>query len=127
MNNKEDEIKYINYQLIGLVLTIITTLIAIIITYNQKLNLQKRKKIFNSKQSLSITKFNRITILLIGILFLYINYKLYEISKKEGEDLRSYKLQIYASILVVISGIIALYVVSLSNTETVADVENPNI
>jgi heme/copper-type cytochrome/quinol oxidase subunit 4 len=127
MNNKEEEIKYINYQLIGLALTLITTIIAISITYNQKLNLQKRKKIFNSKKALSITKFNRITILLIGIFFLYINYKLYLISKKEGEDLKSYKLQIYASILVVISSLIALYVVTLSNTETLADVENPNI
>lgn len=127
MNNKEEEIKYINYQLIGLGLTLITTIIAIAITYNQKLGLQKKKKLFNSKEALSITKFNRIVILLIGILFLYINYRLYLISKDEGEDLKSYKLQISASILVVISSLIALYVVSLSNTETLSDVENPNI
>ncbi len=124
---KSEEIKYINYQIIGLCITLITTLIAIVLTYNQKLNLEKKKTIFNSKKSLSITKINRIVILLVGILFLYINYKLYKISKKEGEDLTSYSLQILASILIVISGIIALYVVSLSNTETIADVENPNI
>lgn len=124
---KNEEIKYINYQLIGLVLTIITTVVALLLTYNQKLSLQKRKKIFKSVQALNITKINRIVILLIGILFLYINYRLYKISKEEGEDLKSYELQIIASILVVISGIIALYVVSLSSTETLADVENPNI
>ena len=127
MSNKEEEIKYINYQLIGLGLSVLTTIIAILITYNQKLGMQKKKKLFNSKQALSITKFNRIFILFIVILFLYINYKLYEISKEEGEDLKSYKLQITASILVVISGLIALYVVSLSSTETLSDVENPNI
>ena len=124
---KKEEIKYINYQLIGLSISLITTFVALIITYNQKLNLEKKKTIFNSKESLSITKINRIVILLVGILFLYINYKLYKISKKEGEDLTSYSLQILASILIVISGVIALYVVSLSNTETIADVENPNI
>ena len=124
---KKEEIKYINYQLIGLSISLITTFVALIITYNQKLNLEKKKTIFNSKESLSITKINRIVILLVGILFLYINYKLYKISKKEGEDLTSYSLQILASILIVISGVIALYVVSLSSTETIADVENPNI
>jgi uncharacterized membrane protein len=124
---KKEEIKYINYQLIGLGLTIITTVVALLITYNQKLHLEGKKELFNSKKSLKITKINRTTILLIGILFLYINYKLYKISKEEGENLKSYKLQITASSLTTISAIIALYVVFLSNTETIADVENPNL
>lgn len=124
---KDEEIKYINYQLIGLGLTIITTIVAILITYNQKLHLEGKKELFNSNKSLKITKINRTTILLIGILFLYINYKLYKNSKEEGENLKSYKLQITASSLTTISAIIALYVVYLSNTETIADVENPTI
>ena len=124
---KDEEIKYINYQLIGLGLTIVTTIVAILITYNQKLHLEGKKELFNSNKSLKITKINRTTILLIGILFLYINYKLYKISKEEGENLKSYKLQITASSLTTISAIIALYVVYLSNTETIADVENPTI
>ena len=124
---KNEEIKYINYQLIGLSITLFTTVIAIIITYNQKLSMEKKKKLLNSNQALNLTKFNRITILIVSILFLYINYKLYQISKEEGEDLKSYKLQISASTLVVIASIIALYIVSLSTTETLSDVENPNI
>ena len=124
---KNEEIKYINYQLIGLGITLITTLIAIIITYNQKISMEKKKKLLNSKQALNLTKFNRITILIVSILFLYINYRLYQISKQEGEDLKSYKLQISASTLTVIAALIALYVVSLSTTETLSDVENPNI
>ena len=124
---KEEEIKYINYQLIGLGLTLVTTIVAFLITYNQKLQLKNKKELFNSKKALKITKINRTTILLIGILFLYINYKLYKISKEEGENLKSYKLQITASSLTTISAIIALYVVFLSNTETIADVENPTI
>lgn len=124
---KNEEIKYINYQLLGLGITLFTTVIAIIITYNQKLSMEKKKKLLNSKQALNLTKFNRITILIVSILFLYINYRLYQISKQEGENLKSYKLQISASTLVVIASIIALYVVSLSTTETLSDVENPNI
>lgn len=124
---KDEEIKYINYQITGLLITLVTTIVAILITYNQKLSLQKRKKLFSSKQALKITTINRIIILSVGILFLYINYKLYQISKQQNEDLKSYKLQISASILTVIASLIALYVISLSSTETVADVENPNI
>lgn len=123
----KDEIKYINYQIISLIISLVTTFIAILITYNQKLSAEKRKKLFSSINALKITTVNRYLILFSSILFLYINYRLYQISKQKGENLKSYELQIIASILVVISGIIALYVVSLSSTETLADVENPNI
>lgn len=124
---KNEEIKYIDYQIYILLITIVTTIIAIIITYNQKLGLQKKQKLFDPETALKIIKYNRIIILITGILFLYINYKLYKLSEEEGEDLKSYKLQIIASILVVISELIALYVITLSSTETISDVENPNI
>lgn len=124
---KNEEIKYIDYQIYLLLITIVTTIVAIIITYNQKLGLQKKRKLFDPETSLKITKYNRIIILITGILFLYINYRLYKLSEEEGEDLKSYKLQILASILVVISELIALYVITLSSTETISDVENPNI
>lgn len=124
---EKEEIKYINYQLIGLGLTLITTAVAILITYNRKLGVQKKEKILSSENTLLLTKWNRIVILSIGILFLYINYQLYLIQKKRGSDLKSSELQIVASIFVIISELIALYVISLSSTETIADVENPNI
>lgn len=124
---KNEEIKYIDYQIYILLISIVTTVIAIVITYNQKLGLQKKKKIFSAKEAYNITKYNRIIILITGILFLYINYKLYKLSEEEGEDLKSYKLQIIASIFVVISELIALYVITLSTTENLSDVENPNI
>ena len=124
---KKEEINAINIQLYTLIFVLISTFISIAITYNQKLNLEKKKTIFNSKESLNITLFNRILIVVLSLIFLYVNIKLYNISKKEGEDLKSYTLQIVASILAVISGIIALYIVGLSQTENLVDVENPII
>jgi len=123
--NKQEEIRAIDIQLYAITFLIISGIISFLITYNQKLNLENKKTIFNSKESLKITKFNRILSLIIAFVFLGVNIKLYEISKEEGEDLKSYILQIIASILVVISGIIALYVVTLSETENISDVENP--
>ena len=124
---KKEEINAINIQLLALVFIFFSNIISIIITYNQKLNLENKETFLNPKKSLKITLYNRVLIVIISLVFLYVNIKLYEISKKEGEDLKSYTLQIYASIFAIISGLIALYVVSLSNTENIADVENPII
>ena len=108
-----------------LIFFIITTVISTLLTYNQKLSLEKKETLFNSKESLKITLFNRKLMVILSFVFLYVNIKLYNLSKEDGEDLKPYTLQIVASVLAIISGLIALYVVSLSNTETVADVENP--
>ena len=125
--NKEEELNAINIQLYALMIVLVTTIISIAITYNQKLSLEKKETIFTSKESFNITLFNRILIVILSFVFLYVNFKLYNLSKEEGEDLKPYTLQIIASILAIISGLIALYVVKLSDTETIADVENPVI
>lgn len=126
MNDKQEEINAINIQLIALLIALGSAIISIIITYNQKLDLENKnntdpKKIFN------LTVFNRILILVLSFTFLYVNYKLYKISKKEGEDLKPYILQIIASVLTIIASLIAIYIVSLSTKENIVDVENPII
>ena len=125
--HKKEEIDTINIQLVALLFTLITAIISIIITYNQKLELEKKETILSPKESLKLTLFNRKLILLISFVFLYVNFTLLKISKEEGENLKPYKLQILASLFIIVSGIIALYVVSLSTTENVGDVENPVI
>ena len=125
--HKKEEIDTINIQLVALLFTLITAIISIIITYNQKLELEKKETILSPKDSLKLTLFNRKLILLISFVFLYVNFTLLKISKEEGENLKPYNLQILASLFIIVSGIIALYVVSLSTTENVADVENPVI
>lgn len=124
---KKEEIKYVNYQLIVLALTILAGCVSFFITYNQKRALEKKKPLINNKALLTVSLMNRILFLITGSLFLLINIKLYEISKYENEDLKTYELQIIASILVVASEVIALYVTSTSTTNKVSDIENPNI
>ena len=124
---KKEEIKYVNYQLIVLALTILAGCVSFFITYNQKRALEKKKTLISNKSLLTISLMNRILFLITGSLFLLINIKLYEISKYENEDLKTYELQIIASILVVASEAIALYVTSTSTTNKVSDIENPNI
>lgn len=128
MNTKDKrEIEAVNIQFYALIITLISSIISIIITYNQKRELKGKDPMFSGKEIFNITLFNRILILVLSFVFLYVNYTLYEISKEQNEDLKPYKLQLLASTLVIVSGIIALYVVSLSNTENISDVENPII
>ncbi len=126
--NDNDEINAINIQLWTLVVALVSAVISIVITYNQKLDLENKDTPLDSKQLYNLTLFNRILVLVLSFIFLYVNYKLYVIYKnKENEDLKAYILQIVASVLVIVSGIIALYVVGLSETENIVDVENPII
>ena len=125
MKKKEEE--YINIQLFALLFTLISVIISLLLTYNQKLEIKNLDTLFNPKTTFKIAKFNRSLILILGIIFLYVNYGLYKISKNEGENLKPYILQIFASILTVITAIITLYVIFLSSKENVSDIENPII
>lgn len=109
-------------------IVIVTVILSIVLTYNQKLDLQNRKTLFSKRRTHDISYVNRLVILITSIIFLYINYKLYLISKKKGEDLKVYYLQIFASVLTIIASAIVLYVVSKETVgDEVADVENPII
>ncbi|MBP3921056.1 MAG: hypothetical protein J6D28_05780 [Bacilli bacterium] len=128
MRDKNQEVKYLDYQIIISLIVIVTVILSIVLTYNEKLELLGKKTLFNKKMTHNISYINRLTILITGIIFLYINYRLYQISKEEGEDLKNYYLQIIASILTIIAAYIAFYVVTReTDLDSVSDVENPII
>ena len=125
---KDEEIKELNTQIITSLIVIITIIISILLTINQKKEMQNKKTFFTKKEQHNISYINRLIIVITSIIFLYINYKILKISKKEGEDLKIYYLQIIASILTTIAALIVLYVVSIEPTgNDIADVENPII
>lgn len=128
MKNRQEEINLLNIQLITSLTVIITIIISILLTYNQKLDLKQKTTLFTKKQTHNISYINRLIIVITTSIFLYINYKLYKISKKEGEDLKVYYLQIIASILSIIAALIVFYVVSIEPTgDEISDIENPVI
>jgi len=127
MDNTKEEINAIDIQLFALFIVLVSDIISIVTTYNQKLDLEDKETPLDSKQLFKVTLFNRILIIVLSFVFLYVNYKLYKISKEENEDLKPYILQIVASLLIIASGFVALYVVKLSDTENIVDVENPII
>lgn len=128
MSNKEKESLLITIQIISSIVSIGTVIISIILLYNEQLEINNEKPFLDAEAAQKLTTFNRIVILIIFIVFLVINYILYDISKEEGEDLKPYELQIIASYFSLFAASIALYVVLLQRSgEQVVDVENPII
>ena len=113
-------------QIIASIVSIGTIIISILLLYNHKLELEGKEPFFNAEEAQKISTFNRTLSLVVFIVFLIINYVLYQISKEEGEELEPYILQIIASLLAVCTGIIGLYVVLRERqSDQLADVENP--
>ena len=128
--NKKEEIFLIDIQLISSTIFIIASIVSLLITYNEKLNITNRKKIFTNKEALNISFYNRIIILVVVVTSLYVGYKNY--INEENNTIAKYKssLLLSTNVLTLISAIVILYVSYLNKTEqslTVSDIENPLI
>lgn len=122
----EKEIELLNIDISTAILFIITILISIYLTYEQKLDLLKKKRILSKKDDQYILLFNRLFVLIIVLIILYDNYENYKLAKINNKDLKPFKIQIFASILTVVTALLVLYVVLYNwDTNSVSDIENP--
>lgn len=118
--------KNIELQILLSIFFIFTTIISIILLYNEDLYIKYKKFILDPKNVYIISSINRIVILIILLLFLYANYVDKNIDILENKDLKADNLQIIASILSIISGIIVLYVtIEYFSTNINSSLENP--
>ena len=117
-------IKAIDIQFYTLFLSLISIVISLILTYNQRLIEKDKKTILSDTNSYKLSIFNRILILSIALIFLYVNYVQFKSSNNEKQKKRR-TLQIDASILTIIASLISLYVVYNSKPEAIANIQNP--
>lgn len=118
--------KNIELQILLSIFFIFTTIISIILLYNEDLYIKYKQFILDPKNAYIIASINRIVILIILLLFLYANYVDKNIDILENKDLKADNLQIIASILTIISGIIVLYVtIEYFSTNINSSLENP--
>lgn len=117
-------IKAIDIQFYTLFLSLISIVISLILTYNQRLIEKDKKTILSDTNSYKLSLFNRILILSIALIFLYVNYVQFKSSNNEKQKKRR-TLQIDASILTIIASLISLYVVYNSKPEAIANIQNP--
>ena len=123
----KEETRNVNIQFYTLFFSLLSIIISIILTYNDKLSTEGKTSFLGKKTNYNLTLFNRILILTIAIAFLYVNYKSYMNAKTKEKKLKSYELQILASLFTLIAASISLYVVSVLTKETLVDLENPVI
>lgn len=122
INDKETQLLYT--QMYASILFIITNTISIILTYNNIKKHENKKRLFTSDTEHKITITNRVIITILVIIFTYINYKFYEISKlKNNSNLQ--RKEFFASILALIAGFILLYTTIKSVNNDTNDI-NPN-
>lgn len=75
--NKKEEVFLLDLQLISSSIFIIASIVSLLITYNEKLTVTNRKKLFTNKEALNISFYNRIVILVVVVTSLYVGYKNY--------------------------------------------------
>lgn len=108
----EEKVKFLDMQLIASVGFIIALLISILLSYDKKLSLENKKRLFSDEEAQNIALFQTILVLIISISFLYINYEQYTISKKHHEsNEQDLFLQTETAVLALISALVGLYIV----------------
>lgn len=123
----KEEVRNVNIQFYTLLFSLLSIIISVVLTYNDKLSTEGKKSFLGKKTNYNLTLFNRILILTIAIIFLYVNYKSYQNAKTKDKKLKSYEFQILAAVFTIIAASISLYVVSVLTKETLVDLENPVI
>ena len=123
INSEEKELLYL--QIVGSITFIITISISIILTYNNILGINNKRKLFDQKKENSITIINRFTITIVAILFTYISYKFYKINKRTNTTEIS-KKELTASIFALISAFILLNT-TIENIKRKRDNNDTNI
>lgn len=126
---KEEELKLLNYQIITTILFIISLVISIFLTYDEKQELLNKERIFSETFDKYLNLFNRILALSIIVFILYINFQDYQLGKQKRSNSAPLRHQIYASVFSVISALIVLYVVieNWKENPNITSIENPLI
>ena len=130
MNDTNKENELIDLSILSSILFIFGSLVSLSITINEKRSINNQKKIYSKNETLNISFYNRILILVAVLISLYVGYNNY--INEEDNTKAKYKssLLLTTNILTVIGALIILYVSYLNKQEqslTVSDVENPLI
>ncbi len=122
------EIKLLDIQIIATILFIVSLILSIILTYDEKLTIIDNKGLFTNKQARRISLFNRVFVVILAIVFVYCNYISEKIAEYRKDETKYLKLQLFSGELSLIASIIVLYIVYKNQSNEnfdVADTENP--
>lgn len=124
----EEKIKYINLQLIATTGFIISLVVSFTLSVDKRESLRNGNRLYNDKEAQKIALMQTILAFIVALLFLYITYNQYKISKKYNEtDKNDLLLQSKTAILSIIAALIELYIVIKNynqNNLNIAEIES---
>ncbi len=124
----KNEEKIIDIQIVATILFIVSLTISLVLTYNDKYKTKYGKGFFNNETNYKISVLNRILVVILSFVFLYVNYSNKEIAKNKGQKTKPFQLQIMASELSILAALIVTYVVINSGEYSlVTSIENPGL
>lgn len=121
--NNDKKIDLTNKQLYATFVYVGAFIISIILLQHSKKRLNNKECLLSDKTCDKLSTFNRILILVLSIIFLYLNYQHMDIYGTNENSLVSENLQIDASWLYVVAAVIVLYA-TINNSN---DYENPEL
>lgn len=126
MGKNEDKI--IDVQIVATVLFIVSLCVSLLLTYNDKYKNVYGKGFIDNETNYKISVLNRILVVILSFVFLYVNYSNKEIAKNKGQKTKPFQLQIMASELSILAALIVTYVVINSGEYSlVTSIENPGL
>lgn len=129
-NIQNQQLYIIDGQLVGCILYIVSLIISITVILDQRQRALNKEPFLTNEGAQNISLFNKVFIIALIILFLYLNYRAKELSRSTNQDTNTLELQIMASFISLIPALIGLYVVATSFSSSsfqTADIENPFI
>lgn len=124
---EEYEIKLLYISEIASIIFIVISLLSIFLTHHDIKVLKKEKTLITDEQAYNISYFNRVIIIIILIIFLYITDESRKIAIYKGKDSKPFKYQEIASILTFIASLFVLYSLKIGKRDPLSQVENPII
>lgn len=125
---QKEQLFIIDGQLIASILYILSFVATIIVIINQRKLALNKKGFLTIEESQIIITLNKIFILLLLLLFVYLNYKSIKLAENTNQNTNSLNLQMISSIISLVPALIGLYVVitdfSVTTFQT-AEIENP--
>lgn len=119
-----EEAGLLKWQLFLSLIVIVSTIISILLTYNEILKHLNNKPIYNKKKEKDILISNRIIEIILALGFLLINCQDKKTKTKYNKSLNFANIQIGISSVALISAIIVLYI---AFKDTDVSIENPEV
>ncbi len=127
MNTTKRQIELLSLQNLATLAFIGSLIISVYLTEDEKKDLLYNTNHHQSKKIQNLNTFNRILVVVLALIYLYVSLENEKIAKIKNLDLKNYKLQDYASILSLIGAGIALFSISTNPQNGVSSVENPDL